>query len=242
MPVHDKTLLDKLKGQIIVSVQASEGEPLNRPEILEALALSVLDGGAVALRMANTVKDDSIGYFKTRHPEVPVIGLTKPVHIPKDAYKHVYITPIKTDIDVLIASGADIIAMDATLRKRPGGETLSDLVNHCRKTSPGTLLMADVATLSEGLAAEQLGFDLISTTLSGYTAETKDNATEKPDFALLTELVEKTKIPIVMEGRIWEPDEVKQAFDLGAYAVVIGSAITRPHYITKRFCKALPHI
>ncbi|MEB3287475.1 MAG: N-acetylmannosamine-6-phosphate 2-epimerase [Vampirovibrionales bacterium] len=225
-----------LKHQVIVSVQASKGEPLNRDDIIEALALSALSGGAAGLRMANTLEDDPIGYFKQRHAEVPVIGLTKPVEIPKDAYQSVYITPDTHAIDCLLRAQADVIAMDATQRQRPGEQTLAELVTHCRKSSQETPLMADVATLEEGLMAEALGFEMISTTLSGYTSETLSNANAGPDFQLLGNLVNRTNCPIVLEGRIWKPEEVKQAFDLGAFAVVIGSAITRPHHITQRFC------
>jgi N-acylglucosamine-6-phosphate 2-epimerase len=100
--------------------------------------------------------------------------------------------------------------------------------------------MADVATLEEGLNAARLGFDLISTTLSGYTEETRHSVSGGPDFALLEALVSRVATPIILEGRVWEPSEVARAFELGAYAVVIGSAVTRPHEITRRFVQAVP--
>ncbi len=229
-------LLEKLKLRqgVIVSVQASWGEPLNTPEILTALAEAALNGGACALRMAQA---ENIRFFKNKHPEVPVIGITKPHKIPENAHELVYITPTLEDVAAL-ADCCDIVALDATLRFRPNGETLDHIVREVRKQYPALLLMADVATQDEGLNAARLGFDLISTTLSGYTTETQKTTPEGPDFALLNALAQATKTPIVLEGRVWEPHEVTRAFELGAYAVVIGSAVTRPHEITRRFVKA----
>lgn len=230
----------KLKGGVVVSVQASQGEPLDRPEILCALAEAVLNGGACGVRMA---QEENIRYFKQRHPDIPVIGITKPDKIPQNAHEIVYITPGLQDVETL-AICCDIVALDATMRPRPGGETLDAIVRASRNTYPDLPLMADVATLEEGLNAARLGFDIISTTLSGYTTETlgPDGQSPKsgPDFALLEALVKRTGAPVILEGRVWEPAEVRHAFELGAYAVVIGSAVTRPHEITRRFVNAVP--
>jgi N-acylglucosamine-6-phosphate 2-epimerase len=229
--------LQEIRCGVVVSVQASGAEPLNTPEILCAMAASALTGGACALRMA---QDYNIRVFKDRHPQVPVIGITKPTIIPENAAELVYITPTFADIASL-AGCCEIVAMDATLRPRPSGETLQQLVEKSRVQFPNLLLMADVATLEEALAAEALGFDLISTTLSGYTIDTQASKKSGPDFELLSALISKVKTPIILEGRVWEPAEVRKAFELGAWSVVIGSAVTRPHEITRRFVNAVPH-
>lgn len=231
-----KAVLEKLKNGVIVSVQASQGEPLDRPEYLCAMAEAALNGGACGMRMA---QPRNIRYFRERHPEVPVIGITKPEKIPNNAVELVYITPTFSEI-ASIADCCDIAALDATLRPRPNGETLAEIVDKVRAAFPALLLMADIATLEEGLNAEKLGFDLIGTTLSGYTLESQNTVKAGPDFELLESLVSRVKTPVIMEGRLWEPEEVAQAFALGAFSVVIGSAVTRPHEITRRFVKAIP--
>jgi N-acylglucosamine-6-phosphate 2-epimerase len=233
-----REIVKRLKGGIIVSAQAAHGEPLDKPEYLCALAESSMNGGACAVRMA---QEENIRYFKKRHPDVPVIGITKPDVIPDNAHELVYITPTLHDVEIL-AICCDIVALDATRRSRPGGETLESIVQAARKHYPDLLLMADIATLDEGLNAERLGFDLISTTLSGYTVESRHTLHHGPDFELLQALVQKCSTPIILEGRVWEPSEVSRAFGLGAYAVVIGSAVTRPHEITRRFVRAASEI
>ncbi len=231
-----RKIIQRIHKGIIVSVQAAYGEPLNKPEYLCAMAEAALNGGACAVRMA---QPENIVYFKQKHPDVPVLGITKPEVIPANAHELVYITPSLQDVAAL-ASCCDIVALDATLRPRPGGESLESIVEACRKAYPDLALMADVATLEEGLNAEKLGFDLISTTLSGYTVESRQMLQQGPDFALLEALAKQAKTPVIMEGRVWEPQEVTRSFELGAYAVVIGSAVTRPHEITRRFVQAVP--
>lgn len=229
-------VLKAIAKGVIVSVQASQGEPLDDPEVLSAMAEAALLGGAVGVRMAD---QKNIRAFKKHHPRVPVIGITKPEKIPEHAHELVYITPGVLDVEE-IGLYSDIVAMDATLRHRPGGEKLHEIIARVRQDYPDLLLMADVATLEEGRNAEVLGFDLISTTLSGYTTETLSRRERGPDFELLGALVEAVKTPVVMEGRIWQPEEVTRAFERGAHSVVIGSAITRPHEITRRFVQAVP--
>jgi len=236
-PPFMKAILEKLRGGVIVSVQATHGEPLNKPEILSAMAESALVGGACGIRMAQSY---NIKHFKNLHPDVPVIGITKPAVIPDNAHELVYITPTFADVQSL-AECCDIVALDATMRPRPGEQTLKEIVVLSREQYPDLALMADVSTLEEGLNAVELGFDLISTTLSGYTTETRlqgKNTNLGPDFDLLEALVKQAKCPVVLEGRVWEPAEVTRASALGAFAVVIGSAVTRPHEITRRFVHA----
>lgn len=233
-------ILKTLHHHLIVSVQANQGEPLNKPECLLAMAMAAVQGGAKGLRLANP---DNIQLIKEYLPEIPVIGITKPPHPQVDPENHVYITPGLWAAETVAMAGAEIVAMDATQRPRPTGETLAEIVPAFKERFPGTLLMADVATVEEGRAAEALGFDVVSTTLSGYTAETIDKSkTEAPDFELLQALTHAVSIPVILEGRIWTPEQVAHAFDLDAFAVVIGSAVTRPQIITQRFVQALPHL
>lgn len=222
-------VLNKIKGTVVVSVQAMPSEPLYLEKCMAAMMKSVVTGGAGALRLA--------GARDVRNAKrlfnVPVIGLTKPNIIPKNWKEIVYITPTLKDVIELIEAGADIIAMDGTQRKRPNNENLKDLIKfiHINKR----LAMADISRLEEGLKAEEAGADILSTTLAGYTLESANSPAKEPDFELLKQLVEQSKLPVVLEGRIWEPEQVNKAFELGAHCVVIGSAITRPQLITKRF-------
>lgn len=222
-------ILNKLKNSVIVSVQAMSSEPLYKEDCIVAMMQSVINGGAKALRLAGA--RDVLNAKKLF--DVPVIGLTKPDKLPENWKEVVYITPTLKEVDELINAGADIIATDATNRPRPK-ESLKEIVNYIK--SKNKLAMADISTFEEGLKARELGFDIISTTLSGYTKESLTDS-ETPDFELLEKLVENIDCPIILEGRIWNVEEVNKAFDLGAFAVVIGSAITRPQLITKRFCE-----
>jgi N-acylglucosamine-6-phosphate 2-epimerase len=192
--------LDKLYGGIVVSVQADEGEPLYPAEVICRLCRSVVLGGAQGLRLANP---ENVKLVKQTLTEIPVIAITKPKTIPPNAKSMVYITPSWEDITALHQAGADIIAMDATLRPRPSGETLKTLVEKSRAAYPDLLLMADISTLEEGQHAEALGFELISTTLSGYTDETAHKDTDAPDFELLKSLIQTVKKPVILEGRVW---------------------------------------
>jgi N-acylglucosamine-6-phosphate 2-epimerase len=222
-----------LKNSIIVSVQADEGEPLNTPEILCALAQSALLGGAHGLRLANI---ENIAYIRAMLTAVPIIGITKPALPPKTPVEWAYITPTYTDMVSIAEAGADIIALDATHCTR--SESVASMVQRFRKSHPEHCLMADISTLEEAHEAKKLGFDYIGTTLAGYTKQTAHLKTDQPDFELLDKIVQQTQSRVICEGRIWEPAHCKQAFTLGAYAVVIGSAITRPHQITARFVRA----
>ncbi len=221
-------IINRLKGKVVVSVQAMPSEPLYLEKCMVAMMQSVVKGGAGALRVAGArdVKNAKKLF------DIPVIGLTKPNIIPENWQEIVYITPTQKEVIELIEAGADIIAFDGTMRKRPENAKLEDLIKYIKLNK--RISMADISTLEEGLNAEKLGANILSTTLSGYT-QFSQNRGEEPDFELLEQLVKNTKLPIVLEGRIWEPWQVEKAFELGAHCVVIGSAITRPQLITKRF-------
>ena len=222
-------ILNRIKGTVVVSVQAMPNEPLYLEQCMIGMMKSVVNGGAGALRLAGArdVKNAKKLF------NLPIIGLTKPNIIPKNYKELVYITPNIKDVIELVEAGADVIATDETQRKRPNNEKLQDLIKYIHINK--RLAMADISTLEEGLKAKELGADIISTTLAGYTLESANSPANEPDFELLKQLVEQTQLPVVLEGRIWEPEQVNKAFELGAHCVVIGSAITRPQLITKRF-------
>lgn len=222
-------ILNRIKGTVVVSVQAMPNEPLYLEQCMIGMMKSVVNGGAGALRLAGArdVKNAKKLF------NLPIIGLTKPNIIPKNYKELVYITPNIKDVIELVEAGADVIATDATQRKRPNNEKLQDLIKYIHINK--RLAMADISTLEEGLNAKDLGADIISTTLAGYTLESANSPANEPDFELLKQLVGQTQLPVVLEGRIWEPEQVNKAFELGAHCVVIGSAITRPQLITKRF-------
>lgn len=220
-------IFSQIKNKVIVSVQAMPSEPLYKEDCMVAMMQSVVKGGAAALRVAG-VRDviNAKKLFK-----IPVIGITKPEVIPPNWREIVYITPTIKDAKDLIQAGADIIAFDGTSRPR-GENNLTQLIRFIKINKK--IAMADVSTLQEGISARILGADLVSTTLSGYTLESPE-VSDQPDFALLEKLVEALDCPVILEGRIWTPEQVDKAFSIGAHAVVIGSAITRPQLITKRF-------
>ena len=221
-------ILNQIKNQIIVSVQAMPNEPLYKEECLFALMQSVVNGGAKGLRLAGArdVKNAKKNF------DLPIIGLTKPDVIPDNFEEVVYITPSVNDVDSLIEAGADIIAFDGTTRSRPK-DNLQKIIKYINDNNK--LSMADISTLQEGIAARALGANIISTTLSGYTIESRTES-EEPDFVLLKKLVSILDCPVILEGKVWTLEQVDIAFKLGAYSVVIGSANTRPQLIVKRFC------
>jgi len=220
------SVLDRLKGKIIVSSQAMVGEPFYDEKCMKAMMQSVINGGAEILRVAGA-KDVKLA----KSFGVTVIGLTKPDKLPENWKSIVYITPTIKEVNELIEADADIIAFDGTSRKRENC-SLTDIIERIHQAKK--LAMADISIFEEGLNCINHGADIISTTLAGYT-EQSEPANDEPDFALLEKLVNATDKPIILEGRIWDRKEVKKAFEIGAFAVVIGSAITRPQLITKRF-------
>ena len=220
-------IIEDLKGKVIVSAQAMPGEPFYDENCMMAMMQAAINGGAAGLRVAG--KRDVINATTFG---VPVIGLTKPDKLPENWKSVVYITPGVKEVKELIEAGADIIAFDGTTRPRPDGSRIGDLIQLIHFAD--RLAMADISTLEEGIICAKLGADIISTTLAGYT-NGSSSTMETPDFELLEKLVKEVDKPVFLEGRVWHPEEVKKAFELGAHSVVIGSAITRPHLITKRF-------
>lgn len=221
--------LEALRGKLIVSCQALEEEPLFSDFIMARMAYAAMEGGAAGIR-ANTVKDiTAIRQTVT----LPVIGLIKR-EFPDSP---VYITPTLAEIDALAETGCEIIALDATCRPRPAGESLDTLLKKARKKYPCQLFMADVSSYEEGIHAAEIGFDLVGTTLSGYTEQTQGR--QLPDFELMEGLSRALSCPVIGEGGIWTPEQLRRAMDCGVYACVVGTAITRPREITRRFVRAL---
>lgn len=228
MTTHVQQQLAHLRGHLIVSCQAPPASPLHDPYVIARLALTAERHGAGAVRIDSPAHIAAVRALCT----VPVIGLHKQVH---DG-SAVYITPTCSAAAGVIEAGADIVAVDATSRHRPHGERLGDIIGVIR--AHGRLVLADVATESQGLAAADLGVDLIATTLAGYT---EDSARlPGPDFDLVERLASATRLPVICEGRVRSAAEVRQAFRAGAYAVVVGGAITGVDALVKHFVEATP--
>lgn len=213
---------------LVVSCQALADEPLHGANWMAAMAVAAAAGGASGIR-ANGPADIQAIRLAVR---LPVIGLHKQRFPDSD----IYITPTLATARSVAAAGAQVVALDATGRRRPGGESLSATIA-ALKEEFGVLVLADVATVAEGVAAVTSGADAVATTLAGYTEETSHLT--GPHFALLQALVQSVPVPVLAEGGIWTPEEAALAVAAGAYAVVVGSAITRPQVITSRFRAAI---
>lgn len=225
----DESVLEKIKGGLIVSCQALKEEPLYSSYIMSRMAYAAMLGGASGIR-ANTVAD--ITEIK-KTVNLPIIGIIKEVYGDCD----VYITPTMKEIDALVECGVDIVATDATCRERPDGKTLDEFFGEVRKKYPNQMFMADCSSYEEGIHAAKIGFDMIGTTMNGYTEYTKD--AELPNIDLMERLSKECGKPVIAEGGIWLPEQLKAALDAGVWAAVIGGAITRPMEITKRFVAAI---
>ncbi len=218
-------LIANLKGKLIVSCQAYMGEPMRHPETMAQMARAAELGGAAAIRCQGL---SDIAAIKGR-VEIPVLGLWK------EGHEGVYITPTLRHARACIAAGADVVALDATGRPRPDGRTFEETVDALRGE---TLIMADCACMDDVRRAVAAKVDIISTTLAGYTDDRPK--TDGPDLEFVREAVaEAGDIPVFCEGRIHTPQQAREAMDVGAFAVVVGTAITHPTSVTGWFCDAL---
>ncbi|MBS4179442.1 N-acetylmannosamine-6-phosphate 2-epimerase [Lederbergia citrea] len=224
-------MLKKVEHGLIASCQALEDEPLHSSFIMAKMALAAMQGGAVGIR-ANSKQD--IQAIK-KEVSLPVVGIVKRDYPDSD----VFITATKKEVDELIESGCEMIAMDATLRERPNGEKVADLVSYVKTNHPHVQLMADISTLEDALEAERLGFDCVSTTLYGYTSETSGNKLYDNDFEFVKIILDNINIPVIAEGNVVTPEMAKRVLSLGVYSVVVGGAISRPQQITSRFVEAI---
>ena len=216
-----------LKGQLIVSCQA----PLHSSFIMGRMARAAKEGGAAGIR-ANTKEDIKEIQEVTG---LPIIGIVKRDY-PDSA---VYITPTMKEIEELMEVKPEIVAIDATGALRPGNVTLADFFHQIKEKYPEQKLMADCSTIEEALFADELGFDFIGTTMVGYTPQSKGLKIEENDFEILRTILKKVKHPVIAEGNVNSPEKAKRVIELGSYAVVVGSSITRPQLITKGYAEAV---
>jgi N-acylglucosamine-6-phosphate 2-epimerase len=222
-----REIFQSLRGRVIVSCQAAAGDPLDHLDTLTRMAASVLRGGAGGLRAEGV---ERIEAFR-KITELPLIGLIKTY----DAHGEVYITPDFASACAVSEAGADIIALDSTRRRLQEAEPWPELIRRIHEEL-GRPVCADIATIDDAVAAQSAGADAVASTLFGYTSETARGRTVS--WTLIEELVARMTIPVIVEGHITEPDEVRKALEMGANSVVVGSAITRPENITARFVRA----
>ncbi|USR91486.1 N-acetylmannosamine-6-phosphate 2-epimerase [Phormidium yuhuli AB48] len=229
MAIAHSSLLSSLQGGLIVSCQAPPDSPLHDPEIMAAMAEAAVNRGAVGIRVDSPAHVRAI---RQRLPEIPLIGLWKRVYTDSD----VYITPQRHHAEAIAEAGADIIALDATERPRPQGETLAEIVQWVQDTW-ALPIMADIDSLKAAKVAQQLGIEIIGTTLYGYTAATAGQS--PPAWELLQALVRDCPGFMICEGGISSPEMAQQAIALGANAVVVGTAITGVDVLVQRYHQAI---
>lgn len=225
------TIIDKLRGKLIVSCQALPEEPLHGPAFMAAMAKAAALGGAGGIRANGEADIAAIRAVVT----LPILGIRKR----KIAETAIYITPEFADAQAVVRAGADLVALDGTIRQRPPGEpSLRELIAriHDELHAP---VMADCSCMADAEASAAAGADLLATTLAGYTEHGRPMI-EGPDLDLVGELAAAFPLPVIAEGRFYRPEQVAEAFARGAFAVVVGGAITRPHEIARRFVEAIP--
>ncbi len=215
---------------LIVSCQALPDEPLHSSFIMSKMALAAYEGGAVGIR-ANS-KEDIIEIKK--EVDLPVIGIVKRDYENSD----VFITATSKEVDELIESKCEVIALDATKQTRPK-ESLEALVTYIREKAPQIEIMADISTLEEAQTADKLGFDYVGTTLRGYTSYTKGHILYENDFQFLKDVLAHVDAKVIAEGNVITPEMYKSVTELGVHCTVVGGAITRPKDITKRFVNVI---
>lgn len=224
-------IFDKIKGKVIVSCQAVPGEPLYVEEksIMYLMARAAKRAGTPAIR-TSSIRDVVAIKEETG---LPVIGLVK---IQYEGFES-YITPTMKEVDDLVAAGSDIIAFDCTNQKRGDGKTISEYITEVRTKYPEAILMADISTYEEGINAWKLGMDMVGTTMSGYTSYSPK--LPGPDYELVRRLSSEIDVPVIGEGRVHSPEQAVEMLNAGAFAVVVGGAITRPLEIATRFIQAV---
>ena len=225
-----KEIFNQIKGKLIVSCQALEDEPLYSSFIMGKMALAATQAGAGGIR-ANTISD--IKEIK-KNTNLPIIGIIKRNY----GNCNVYITPTIKEVDELVEEGVDIIAIDSTRRQRPDNVELECFVKNIKEKYPNQIVMGDISNVDEAVYSEKIGIDIVGTTLCGYTDYTKgDNP-----LNTLQEVLKAVNIPVIAEGNLDTPEKAKKSIQMGALAVVVGGAITRPKQIAEKFIKAIESV
>ena len=224
-------ILDAIHGKMIISCQAIPGEPLYMEDdsIMYLMARAAKRAGTPAIR-TSSIRDVVAIKEETG---LPVIGRVKITYPGYDSDS----TPTMKEIDDLVAVGSDVVALDCTLRKRGDGTTINEFIAQIKEKYPDIILMADISNYEEGINAWKCGVDIVGTTMSGYTDYTSKK--DEPDYELMRRLAEDIDIPVIGEGKIHYPDQAVKALQTGAWAIVVGGAITRPLEIAERFMKAI---
>lgn len=222
--------LKAVKHNLIVSCQALENEPLHSSFIMARMARAARIAGASAIR-ANSVVDVQAIQDETH---LPIIGIIKKNY----GNTPTYITPTMKEMRAIAATGCEVVACQVTGETRPNGELISEIIEQFKQEFPDTLLMADTDSLENVRIADKLGFDIIGTTMHGYTSLTRNLNIADNDFNYLKAVLKTTSRPVLAEGKIDTPDKLKRCLELGSWAVVVGGAITRPLEITKKFVDA----
>ncbi|MEM9244815.1 MAG: N-acetylmannosamine-6-phosphate 2-epimerase [Cyanobacteria bacterium P01_F01_bin.153] len=222
------SLLASLKGGLIVSCQCPYGSPTNDPVVIAAMAIASLNNGAVGVRIESPERVAAVRAQTDR----PIIGLWKQTIPGSD----VYITPQFEHVQAVAAAGADIIAIDATGRSRPGGETLADIIRRTHEEL-GKPVMADIDTVASAEGAIAAGADCVGTTLFGYTEETRPQ--KPPGWDVLKTCADSLSVPVLCEGGISSAAMARQALDYGAWAAVVGTAITGIDLQVQTYCQAI---
>lgn len=229
--MRKEEIFERIKGKVIVSCQAVPGEPLYVEEksIMYLMARAAKQAGTPMIR-TSSIRDVVAIKEETG---LPVIGLVK---VKYEGFES-YITPTMKEVDDLVAAGADVIAFDCTNQKRGDGKTISEYITEVRTKYPDAVLMADISTYEEGVNAWKLGMDIVGTTMSGYTSDSPK--LPGPDYELVKKLAATVDVPVIGEGRIHSPEQAVEMLNAGAFAVVVGGAITRPLEIATRFITAV---
>ena len=219
-------LLDRLRGGLIVSVQARSGSALDDPYVLAAMARAAQENGAAGVRIQGVNNLQAV----RKRVTVPIIGIIKREY---PGYEP-YITATQREVREVLGCGADIVAFDATARARPQGCGVSDLVDAIH--AGGALAMADCALPEDGPAALRAGANIVATTLCGYTKETQGHAL--PALDLVGKFAELDAF-VICEGGIHAPESGAAALACGADAVVVGTAITNTEWLVRRYREGL---
>lgn len=223
-----ENILNLIKHRLVVSCQGYDEKTFHTAEDMLMMANAAVLGGCAGVRLNSP---EYVALIRKHFPNLPIIGIWKR----ESEGSNVYITPDVESIFTLRDAGADIIALDATNQKNHLGEYGWETIRKAKEIDPSIVLMADISTFEEAKKAADAGVDIVSTTMSGYTPYTEEDKTEGPDYALIKNCKEKLSVFVICEGRIWSREDAVKCYDCGADAIVVGTAITNPKLITKRY-------